>query len=234
VGQAFCGHTVAMDHLKRADKRAGECDQALHKLQKLYRKAKEGDLQCCLLLYYATTRLVSWFNEVGVARPDVHAMLASYSTSWPAHFPYDRGSVKAVHERLLQSSLGFFLRALTVPKISKDLQAVALILILYIRLLRTGLFDPKANSWVKKAMALDPLNQITWPSWWDEAQHFLLKTYPDLTKLDAGEIPKICARPRCKTVQSTNTEILATIEEWFRALAPAVGKLAEERLKNRP
>jgi hypothetical protein len=223
-----------MDHLRRAEKRAEDCDEALHTLQKLYRRAKEGDLQCFLLLYYATTRLVSWLNEAGAAQPDIHAMLASYSTSWPAHFPYDRGSVEAVHERLLGSSLGFFLRANGVPKISKDLQAVALVLILYIRLLRTGLFDPKTNGWVKKAMALDPLNQSTWPSWWGQAQSFLLRDYPDLTKLDAAEIPQIYARTRCKTVQSTNTEILATIEKWFRSLAPAVGKIPEERLKNRP
>jgi hypothetical protein len=232
AGQAFCGHTLVMDHLQRADKRAGECDQALHKLQKLYRRAREGDLQCFLLLYYSTTRLVSWLNEVCAAQPDVHAMLASYSTSWPAHFPYNPGSVKAVRERLLRSSLGFFLRALDMPRISTDLQGVALILILYIHLLRTGLFEEKANAWVKKAMALAKLNASTWPSWWGQAQLFLLKDYPDLTKLDAAEIPKIQARTRCKTVQSTNTEILATIGKWFRDLAPAVGKLPEKRLKS--
>jgi hypothetical protein len=179
--------------------------------------------------------LVSWLNEVCVAQPDAHAMLASYSTSWPAHFPYDAGSVGRVHERLLGSCLGFFLRALDMPKIATDLQGVALILILYIRLLRSGLFDPKANGWVKRAMALAPLNQSTWPIWWEEAHYFLLKAYPDLMLLGVPEVTNIKARNgHCLGQKSTNTAILNTIREWFEDLAPAIGKIPEKRLKNRP
>src|ERR1035441_11035532 len=87
AGQAPCGQPLVMDHLRRAEKRAEDCDEALHTLQKLYRRAKEGDLQCFLLLYYATTRLVSWLNEAAAPPPHLPGHASPSPTSPPAPSP---------------------------------------------------------------------------------------------------------------------------------------------------
>ena len=216
--------------LHGAEKRSRECGDALFRLQKIARKAKEGDLHCYELLLYATTKLVALLNSASAAQPDFHTMLASHSATWPVQFPYDGGSVRAIQQRLTEASLGFYFKSLDVPKISSDLQLYAVMLIFYIRLLRSGLYSSQSKH-VPQCIKLKPLGPETWEKWWEVAKIILNEAYHDLTQLNSGEIEAMKRYDRNKKRDSMNKPISDSIRERFQSLAPALGKLPETSLR---
>lgn len=227
----FGSPAVLTDHLHVADKRSRECSDSLFKLQKIARKAEAGDLHCYELLLFATTKLVSLLNAASAAQPDYHTLLASHSATWPAHFPYDHGSTAQINKRLASSGLGFYFKALDVPKIKSELQLYAVMLILYMRLLRCGLYAPQLHAHVRQCCALKRLDATTWTDWWAVASKILLSSYPDLTKLDGEQAGHILSYTRNAKRRDVNKPISDAIRDWFERVAPALGKLPENRLE---
>ena len=209
------------------DSRSRECGAALWKLNRLFRKACKGDYQCYQLLLYATTQLVSWLNAASEEQPDFRNLHASHSMTWPTQFPYARPDVERVYDRLKKGCLGFFFDKLDVPKVSSALQLYAIMLILYIRLLRCGVYSSKP-SLVRECRRLDRLSDASAPAWWDVAHRILVREYENLTQLEANEVQDIAGYPRLKSVKATDTEILSQIESWFNRASGTFARLPEK------